>query len=146
MQSFREEVFNVTGSLAVELRGLGGFLQQYFQLLLTSKVRQTSQLLTVLLEHVRAQLDMLSMGHLSPSIITPIRLREVLLGIQARLLHHLRLPVNPTKPLWKYYSALGCTTLLENKKLLVLVSVPLLNRDSTFEIYQVINKSSYFIS
>lgn len=34
---------------------------------------------------------------------------------------------------------MGCTTLLEDDKLLVLVSVALLDRDSTFEIYQVMN-------
>lgn len=79
------------------------------------------------------------MGYLSPSIITPIRLREVLLDIQTRLPHHLRLPVDPTKQLWQYYSTLGCVTLLENKKLLVLISIPLLDKDSTYEIYQVIN-------
>lgn len=104
-----------------------------------SKVLQTSHSLTVLLEHVRAQLDMLSLGHLTPSIITPERLREALLEIQAKLPHHLRLPVDPTQQLWKYYSALGCATLLEDDKLLVLVPVPLLDRDSTFEIYQVMN-------
>ena len=73
------------------------------------------------------------MGLLSPSIITPTWLKEVLLGIQARSLHPLRLPVDSTKQSWKYYSTLGCVTLLENKKLLVLISVPLL------EIYQLIN-------
>ena len=72
----------------------------------------------MLLEHVRAQLDMLSMGHLSPSIITPERLREVLLEIQAKLPRHLGLPADPTKQLLKNYSALGCVTLLEKSKLL----------------------------
>lgn len=67
----REEVANVVSTMANELQSLDGFLQQYFQLLsITSRVYQTSQSLTILLEHVRMQLDMLSMGHLSPSIIT----------------------------------------------------------------------------
>ena len=51
----------------------------------------------------------------------------------------MQLPVDPTEELWKYYNALGCVTLMENDKLLILMSVPLLDRDSTFEIYQVIN-------
>lgn len=37
LQSFRKEVFNVTETLAAELRGLEGFLQQYFQLLFINK-------------------------------------------------------------------------------------------------------------
>ena len=110
-------------------------LLKYLQLLaIVTKVRQTSHTLTVLLERVRAQLDMLSMGHLSLE-----RLWEVLLEIQAKLPHYLGLPADPTKQLWKYYSALGCVTLLEKSKLLILMSVSQLNRDSTFEIYQVLN-------
>lgn len=97
---FRKEVINVTMFVTTELQKLEGFLQRYFQLLaIMSKVRQTSHSLMVLLGHVRAQLDMLSLGHLSPSIITPERLREVLLEIQAKLPHHLTLPVDPTQQL-----------------------------------------------
>ena len=57
--------------------------------------------------------------------------------MQAELLHHLRLSINSIEGLWKYHLALSCISLED--KLLVLVSVPLLDRDSTFEIYQVIN-------
>lgn len=110
MQAIKEEVPNVMSTMASELQSLVGFLQQYFHLLaITSRVHQTSQLLTILLEHLRTQLDMLSMGHLSPSIITLGRLREVLLEIQAKLPHHLRLPVDPTEQLWKY-KALVCVS------------------------------------
>ena len=81
---------------------LNYFVQQFFQLMMiTNKVRQTSQSLTILLEHVRAQLDMLSLGHLSPSIVTPGHLRDLLLRVQTELPHHLRLPVDPTEGLWK---------------------------------------------
>ena len=86
-----------------------------------------------LLEHVRAQLDSLSLGHLSSSTVTPNYLKGILIRIQTELPHHLRLPVDPTEELWKYYNVLGCVTLMENDKLLILRSVPL------FEIYQVIN-------
>ena len=136
METLQEEVGNVTDGL-IEL---DNFVQQYFQLMaIITRVRQTSRTLITLLEHVRAQLDMLSLGHLSPSIVTPSHLRSILVGIRARLPHHLRLPVDPTKELWMYYNALGCVTLLEDDKLLVLLSVPLLDRDSIFEIYRVMN-------
>jgi len=75
---------------------------------------------------------MLSLGQLSPSIVTPSCLRSILVGIRAGLSHHMRSPVDPTKELWMYYSALGCVTLLEDDKLLVLISVPPLDRDSIF--------------
>ena len=139
-RNLQEEVSNITESVKAELQELDNFIQQYFQLLsITARVRQTSQSLMTLLEHVRAQLDSLSLGHLSPSIMTPNYLREILTKIQTELPHHLRLPVDSTEELWRYYSALGCVTLMEGDKLLILMSVPLLDRDSTFEIYQVIN-------
>lgn len=138
LTGLRQEVINDTETVMMELQEISGFMQRYFQLMaIKNKVGQNSQSLTTLLEHVRAQLDM-SLGHLSPSIVTPGHLREVLLGIQTELPHHLRLPVDPTKELWKY-NALGCVTLLENRKLLILMSIPLLDRESVFEIYQVIN-------
>ena len=107
-------------------------------MIIANKVHQTSQFLIILL-HVRAQLDMFSLGHLSLSVVTPGHLSELLLRIQAELPHHLRLPTDLVKELWRYYSALGSAIILEGSKLLVLVSVPLLERGNMFEIYEVIN-------
>lgn len=72
LHDLRQELANVTTIITIEYQDLEGFLLKHLQLLvIVNRVRQTSHMLTVLLEHVRAQLDMLSMGHLSPSIITP---------------------------------------------------------------------------
>ena len=71
--------------------------------------------------------------------MTPNYVRDLLLDFYREFPNHLKLLLDPTKELWNYYSALGCTTLLENDKSLVLSSVPLLNRDNTLEIFQVIN-------
>lgn len=131
---------NATIELAEELRELGGFVQLVFLLLMmTNRVRHMVQTLLTLLEHIMTQLDILSLGHLSPSVVTPNHLREVLLRIQTELPHHLRLPLDPTEGLWKYYISLGCVTLLEGSKLLVVTSLPLLDRNGLFEIYQVLN-------
>ena len=62
-----------------------------------------------------------------------------MIKIQTQLPHYLHLPVDTTEELRKYHNALGCVTLIENDKLLILMSVSLLDRDSTFERYQVIN-------
>lgn len=126
---------NIFGAMASELQGLSSFVQQY---IILNKVCQTSQSVMILLEHVRAQLDMLSLRHLSPSIMTHGYLRELLFKIQTELPHHLRLPVDPIKELWRYHKALRCVTLLEDK-LLVLMTLALLDRESNFEIYLVIN-------
>ena len=82
---------------------------------------------------------MLFLGHISPSLVGPTHLRDILLKIQTELPQHHRLPTDPTREKWRYYSSLGCITLVEEKKILALVPVTLLNRDSTFEVFQVIN-------
>ena len=82
---------------------------------------------------------MLSLGHLSPSIVDPSHLRDYLLKIRAKLPHHLRLLADPMFELWRYYNTLGCITLVENCKLLILVSVSLLDAGSVFEVFEVIN-------
>ena len=129
-----------TQNITAEFEEFSEFTQTYLQLMImTNKVRQTSQTLTTLLEHLKSQLDMLSLGHLAPSIVATGELKELLLNIQAELPHHLRLPVDPTEKLWRYYNSLGCVTILENNKLLVIMSIPLLDREGTFEVYQAIN-------
>ena len=115
-------------------------MQQYFQLMIiANRMRQIGQSLIILLEYVRAQLDMLSQGHLSPSVVTSDHLRELLLRIQTELPQHYRLPVDPVRELSRYYCALAGVTILEDSKLLAYVSVPLLERGSMYEIYEVIN-------
>ena len=134
------EVANISETLEREFQELSGFMQQYFLLtIVANRVRQTGQSQIISLEHVRTQLDMLSLGNLSPNLVTTWYLRELLQRIQANLPHHLRLPVDPVKELGKYYSLLGSTTILEEVKLLVLVSVPLVERGSRFEVYELMN-------
>ena len=70
LHDLQEKVSNITESVILELQELNNFVQQYFHLLsIIARVRQTSQSLMTLLEHVRAQLDSLSLGHLSLNII-----------------------------------------------------------------------------
>ena len=47
------------------------------------------------MEHLSSQLDMLSLGHVSPSIITPKHLKKLLLEMQSKLPYHLTLPEDP---------------------------------------------------
>ena len=116
------------------------FVQSYLQLDLI--IEQVKRMITngrMYLEHLSSQLDMLSLGHVSPSIITPENLKKLLLEMQTKLPYHLTLPEDPTENLWNYYQSLSCTTILDEDKFLVIVSVPLLDRETTFEIYKVFN-------
>ena len=64
---------------------------------------------------------MLSLGHLSPSIVTLSHLREISKDTNRTTSSFM---VEPTEALWKYYSPLGCVMFLEDDKLLVFISVP----------------------
>lgn len=73
MQALREEVVNVSKTMTTEFQEFTNFIQQYFQLMrIIYKVRQTSQSLMTLF---RAQLDVLRLGYLAPSIVAPDNLK-----------------------------------------------------------------------
>ena len=90
-------------------------------------------------EEIKLQLNMLSLGHLSPSIITPGSLKTLLLQIQKHLPPSVTLPENPSKNLWHYYKILNCISLIEDNKIIVVLNIPLLDASGTFEIYRVHN-------
>ena len=58
------------------------------------------------MEHLQLQLNMISLCHLSPFVITTQSLKRLLLEMKSKLPHHLTLPNDPDKVLWKYYQSL----------------------------------------
>ena len=91
------------------------------------------------MEHLQLQLNMLSIGKLSPSIISPLALRHLLVDIQTRMAAPRRLSGDPKADLWHFYKTLTCTTVVEEDKIVVVVQVPLLDSNDDFEVYRVHN-------
>lgn len=87
------------------------------------------------MQHIELQLNMLSLGHLSPSLISPKDLRELLTEIETKLPRVMSLPANPRKDLWLLYSTLTCTTVLHNDSIVVVLNIPLLDYERQFELY-----------
>ena len=104
-----------------------------------NQLHQKLQTLLGSIRDFRIQLDMLSLGHLSPNIVDPTLLRDHLLEVQAKLPHHLRLPADPAMKLWHYNNSLGCLTLVESNRLLIVVSLLLLDSSNIYEVFQVVN-------
>ena len=77
---------------------------------------------------------MLSLGHLSPSVITPRSLKGLLL-----LPQYLKLAYDPKGEIWKLYQTLTCITVLDNGRFLVIVYIPLLDNTNTFKIINIFN-------
>lgn len=80
---------------------------------------------------------MLSLGHLSPSVIAPVDLRQLLMNIRKHSPTEFRLPLSPEEQLWSFYKVLPCTTLLEYDRLVIVLSIPLLDREKMFELYKM---------
>ena len=82
---------------------------------------------------------MLSLNHLSASTISPTNLRSLLLEIKNKLPATMRLPSDPISDIWYFYNTLTCTTYLDGDKILIVLSIPLLDFKEGYEIYNVYN-------
>ena len=80
---------------------------------------------------------MLALGHLSPSVITPLDLRTLLIDIKEKLGTSARIPFDPYKDLWTFYRTMTCTTLIEDEQLVVVMSIPLLDMTDKLTIYKI---------
>ena len=89
--------------------------------------------------HLQSQINMLSLGHLSPCTINQRQSKKLLLDIKLKLPKTLTLPDDPDKFLWYFYRQLTCTAIMENKRNVVAISVPLLDLKGQFEIYNIFN-------
>ena len=131
---------NITRALENEVFQMGQFVQLYLQLdSIIQVVRNTIWQAKAYMEHIQLQLNMLSLGHLSPSVISPKNLKDLLIEIESHLPTFLQLPYDPRREIWKLYKILTCTTVPEKGRFLVVVSIPLLDKNSKFEIYEIFN-------
>lgn len=123
-----------------QLQHVEMFVNLYSQLdLILSDIKDTLQRATFYLENLRLELNMLTLDHLSPSTITPGSLKSLLIQIKTKLPSTLKLPEDPEANIWYFYRTLTCTTVLENDKILVLISIPLLDYNGEFDVYKVYN-------
>ena len=81
---------NITQALEREVFQVGQFVQLYLQLdSVIQAVRRTIWQAGSYLDHIQLQLNMLSLGHLSPSVINPRGLKSYLLKLKVTFLNFL---------------------------------------------------------
>ena len=76
------------------------------------------------------------------AVIPPVALRRLLLKIEDRMCTNprLRLPYDPrTGEIWKYYSVIKVTPVVMDKILVILMTIPVLDKTLELNIYQVHN-------
>ena len=85
------------------------------------------------------QLNMLSQGSLSPVVIKPETLLEILNEIKGQLRPPYVLPKDPDSNLWHYYKTLKVSTVIRNRKLIMVINIPLVDTNSRLELFEVFN-------
>ena len=138
LSKINNKIDNVTEELSSQIIEVENFLQMYLKLdLIVEELKQTMQNALIYLENLKMQMSMLSSEKLSPLIISPMKLKATLQDIASKLPRAFRLPDNINTNLWKYYTYLKCATIVSNNQIIIIVSIPILDFSSKFEVYNV---------
>ena len=87
-------------------------------------------------------LRIMSSHKATSTVIPPVALRRLLVKIENRMRSNprLRLPYNPRAgEIWKYYSVIKITPIVMDKMLVILMTIPVLDKSVELNIYQVHN-------
>lgn len=115
------------------------FLYTYTRFdMMLAELRESAEKALFYISNVRMQLNQLSLGHLSPVIIPPKDLKRILSDIEKHIPNYLMLP-KPTTDTWYYYNTLTCTTVVQDRRFITLVNLPLLEIQSQLEVFQIHN-------
>ena len=85
------------------------------------------------------QLNSLSQGRLSPIVINPETLLEILKEIKSQLRPPFILPKDPSSNLWHYYKTLTVSTAIRGGKLVMVIKIPLVDTNSRLELFELFN-------
>ena len=134
------KVLNITQTLENRILDLEEMVQVYLQIdLAIEEFKRSFSEFCDQIEHFHIKLNMLAIGKLTPSLITPARLQTLLLDIQTQLPHSLKLPGDIKAEIWHFYRILTCETHVDQDQLIIVISIPLLNTDYELEIYKIHN-------
>jgi len=135
-----KEIKNFSRTLAMDVQDLDNFVRLYAKFDRSlSDLHELIGIARDYLQHLKLQLNMLSLGHLSPSVIRPTDLRKLLLDIESKITNKFKFPFDPKNDLWQLYKTLTCATLIKDEKLVVVISIPLLDINGRFEMYSIYN-------
>ena len=122
------------------LSGLESLLHGYWHYrLVVDKLRKFLADIEGALDRLEFQLNMLSVGQLAPSVVTPRRLRIVLEDVARSLPSNLKLTKNPRTDLWYYYKTIGCSTILDHSTVVIIIRIPVLDTEHVYRVYRILN-------
>ena len=91
------------------------------------------------IQDLSQQLDLISTGALTPSVVGPLHLREILREISKKLPSNLFIPINPKKHLWEFYQRITCSSAFDKNHILIFLDIPLGNYQDSYDIIKVHN-------
>ena len=84
-------------------------------------------------------MTMFSSGELNPNLIFPEMLIKELIKIQKQLPPSIKLPEDPTENIWHYYNFLSVSHTTHDNKIIILIKLPLIDNDSSLDLYRIYN-------
>ena len=114
------------------------FLEMYLRLdLIVSEIQSMLSNAMFYLEHIKTQLNFLSLGRLSPSNLSPASMKSLLISIKSHLPPTLTLIGDSNTDLWVFYRQLKTIALIDNDQVVVIIHIPILQIISQYEIYKI---------
>ncbi|CAC5412416.1 unnamed protein product [Mytilus coruscus] len=119
---------------------MGSYLQAYLHMdMIIGEIKDLMNIAGDYLNHLQLQLNMLSLGHMSSSLISPGNLRVLLTDIKRRLPATLKIPCDEIKDIWNFYKLLTCSTVLNENRIIIIITLPLLDIRDSYAIYKIHN-------
>ncbi|CAC5422638.1 unnamed protein product [Mytilus coruscus] len=126
--------------LEKQIEVMGSYLQAYLHMdMIIGEIKDLMNIAGDYLNHLQLQLNMLSLGHMSPSLISPGNLRVLLTDIKRRLPATLKIPGDEIKDIWNFYKFLTCSTVLDENRIIIIITLPLLDIRDSYAIYKIHN-------
>ena len=107
--------------------------------MLIDEIRSLLESARTYLINLHVKLEALSLGKLSTRIISPSRLYNLLVDIHSQLPKLLSLIGDPKTNLWSFYKHLTTVAVVMDGKTLIIISIPTIRIDHTFEVYRAIS-------
>ena len=135
-----DQLSRAINELDEKILKVDNFMQIYLHLdFMVQELREIVLKGSVLYDHLQIQLNALSLSHLTPSVIQPFRLAEILKGIENNLPPLLKLPFDIETKIWQYYQYTYCSGVVDNDKIIVILKLSLLHEYERFEIYKTMS-------
>ncbi|CAC5416204.1 unnamed protein product [Mytilus coruscus] len=126
--------------LEKQIEVMGSYLQAYLHMdMIIGEIKDLMNIAGDYLNHLQLQLNMSSLGHMSPSLISPGNLRVLLTDIKRRLPATLKIPGDEIKDIWNFYKFLTCSTVLDENRIIIIITLPLLDIRDSYAIYKIHN-------